>query len=66
MGYKIIPTSEISSYDDIIDTHMVSLDGALAAVELSREGPMTQEELSQYFSDNYSLWIDPDLDLNTE
>jgi hypothetical protein len=45
---------------------MVSLDGALAAVELSREGPMTQEELSQYFSDNYSLWIDPNLDLNTE
>lgn len=66
MGYKIIPISEISSYDDIIDTHMVSLDGALAAVELSREGPMTQEELSQYFSDNYTLWIDPDLDLNTE
>lgn len=66
MGYKIIPISEISSYDDIVDTHMVSLDGALAAVELSREGPMTQEELSQYFSDNYTLWIDPDLDLNTE
>ena len=66
MGYKIIPISEISSYDDIVDTHMVSLDGAIAAVELSREGPMTQEQLSQYFSDNYTLWIDPNLDLNTE
>ena len=66
MGYKIIPTIEISSYDDIIDTYMVSLDGTLSAVELSREGPMTQEELSQYFSDNYSLWVDPNLDLNTE
>ena len=66
MGYKIIPTSEVSSYNDIIDTYMVSLDGTLSAVELSREGPMTQEELSQYFSDNYSLWVDPNLDLNTE
>jgi len=64
MGYKVISTSEISSYDDVIDTYMVSLDGTLAAVELSREGPMTQEDLSQYFSDNHSLWIDSNLDLN--
>ena len=64
MGYKVILTSEISSYSDIVDTYMVSIDGTLAAVELSREGPMTQEELSQYFSDNHSLWIDPNLDLN--
>lgn len=64
MGYKIISISEVSSYDDVIDTYMISIDGTLAAVELSREGPMTQEELSHYFRDNHSLWIDPNLDLN--
>jgi hypothetical protein len=64
MGYKVISISDISSYDDIIDTYMISIDGTLAAVELSREGPMTQEELSQYFSDNHPLWVDPNLDLN--